>query len=379
MQETKPKSLSFFRDLPAFFSRLESQNRIRTLDPPNGLDFCSNDYLGLSNHPSIIHALKEGIDLYGAGSTASRLVRGHRTVFDELESKYSSWIKADSSLFFANGYAANVGAISAIADPSYLIFCDRKNHASLMDGVRLSGAKKVYYKHSDLNHLEELLQKHSGHKNKMIVTETIFSMDGDSSDINGLLSLKEKYGALLYFDEAHSIGVFGKLGEGFSVSEAKSELGNIDFRMATFGKALGLEGAMVSCSSDARKYLLHSARTFVFSTAPLPAIAHAGLVSIRLVSEMENERNKIHVHSDLFRTSMKKIGLNTGNSTSQIIPILQNSEEEALDLASRLETNGFQAKAIRPPTVDVSRLRVSIHSKIDKESLLRFIDVIAGN
>lgn len=379
MQETQSSKLPFFSELPAFFSRLESQNRIRTLDPPSGLDLCSNDYLGLSTHPEVIQALKEGIDIYGAGSTASRLVRGHRTVFDELENDFSDWVQSEDSLFFANGYAANLGTISCVADPSYTIFCDRKNHASLMDGVRLSGAKKVYYKHSDLNDLENSLKKYSGTKHKMIVTESVFSMDGDKTDISALIDLKEKYGALLFLDEAHAIGLFGKDGAGVSLEKSISRTSEIDFRMSTLGKALGLEGAVISTSKDARKYLLHSARTFVFSTGPLPAIAHAGRVAIRLAKLMNKERSILEENSEFFRTSLHRIGYNTGNSNTQIIPILMGSEEQALELSSILYQNGFQAKAIRPPTVDISRIRVSLNSKIARKDLEKFIQLVREN
>ncbi|MEI7011715.1 8-amino-7-oxononanoate synthase [Leptospira licerasiae] len=379
MQETQSSKLPFFSELPAFFSRLESQNRIRTLDPPSGLDLCSNDYLGLSTHPEVIQALKEGIDIYGAGSTASRLVRGHRTVFDELENDFSDWVQSEDSLFFANGYAANLGTISCVADPSYTIFCDRKNHASLMDGVRLSGAKKVYYKHSDLNDLENSLKKYQGTKHKMIVTESVFSMDGDKTDISALIDLKEKYGALLYIDEAHAIGLFGKDGAGVSLEKSISRTSEIDFRMSTLGKALGLEGAVISTSKDARKYLLHSARTFVFSTGPLPAIAHAGRVAIRLAKLMNKERSILEENSEFFRTSLHRIGYNTGNSNTQIIPMLMGSEEQALELSSILYQNGFQAKAIRPPTVDISRIRVSLNSKIARKDLEKFLQLVREN
>ncbi|WP_423789692.1 aminotransferase class I/II-fold pyridoxal phosphate-dependent enzyme [Leptospira hartskeerlii] len=352
---------------------------MRVLDPPSGLDLCSNDYLGLSKHPEIIQALKEGIDIYGAGSTASRLVRGHRTVFEELENDFSNWVQSEDSLFFANGYAANLGTISCVADPSYTIFCDRKNHASLMDGVRLSGAKKVYYKHSDLNDLEDSLKKYSGSKHKMIVTESVFSMDGDKTDIRALLYLKEKYGALLYVDEAHAIGLFGKEGSGVSLEENIPGTSEVDFRMSTLGKALGLEGAVISTTKDARKYLLHSARTFVFSTGSLPAIAHAGRVAIRLARQMDDERKILLENSEFFRDALHKTGRDTGNSNTQIIPILLGSEAEALELSSRLDQNGFQAKAIRPPTVDVSRIRVSLNSKISKQDLEKFVQLVREN
>lgn len=379
MQEVKPTILPFYQELPAFFSRLELQNRVRSLDPPFGIDFCSNDYLGLSSHPEIIQSLKEGLDLYGAGSTASRLVRGHREIFERLENIFSDWIRSEASLFFANGYAANMGAISSIADSSYLAFCDRKNHASLMDGVRLSGARKIYYRHNDLEHLKELLEKHSGHRKKIIITESVFSMDGDRADIPKLVALKEEFGCLLYLDEAHAIGVLGEKGEGLAPFSLGKKIGKVDFRMSTLGKALGLEGAILSSSEEARKYIFHSARTFVFSTAPLPAIAYAGCEAVRLAIGMDRERKSIGELSDALRSQLSAKGLDTGNSSTQIVPILLESEEEALRIAKRLEEKGFQAKAIRPPTVDRSRIRVSIHSKISKEEVSGFVDTFSEN
>ncbi|EQA43385.1 putative 8-amino-7-oxononanoate synthase [Leptospira broomii serovar Hurstbridge str. 5399] len=377
MREPRTFSVPFYGELPAFFSRLESTNRIRSLDPPTGIDLCSNDYLGLSQHPEIIQSLKEGIDLFGAGSTASRLVRGHRDVFSRLENDFSSWINSEASLFFANGYAANLGTLSCVCDPSYVVFADRKNHASLMDGIRLSGAKKVYYRHLDLNHLEQLLQKHSSSKHKIIVTETVFSMDGDVSQIKDLLELKERYGALLYLDEAHAIGLFGPEGAGVANSQlSSSQLEGIDFRMATLGKALGLEGAMISCATEARKFLVHSARTFVFSTGSLPAIAHAGRTAVRLAKSMDTERKRVEEFALHLREGVEAKGYSYGGSSSQIVPILLENEREALEFASLFEEAGFQAKAIRPPTVDISRIRVSINAKLRKEDLILFLSIL---
>ncbi|EPG75625.1 putative 8-amino-7-oxononanoate synthase [Leptospira fainei serovar Hurstbridge str. BUT 6] len=377
MREPRTFSVPFYGELPAFFSRLESTNRIRSLDPPIGIDLCSNDYLNLSQHPEILESLKEGIDLFGAGSTASRLVRGHRDVFTKLENDFSSWVNSEASLFFANGYAANLGTLSCVCDPSYVVFADRKNHASLMDGIRLSGAKKVYYRHLDLNHLEELLRKHSASKHKIIVAETVFSMDGDVSQIGDLLELKEKYGALLYLDEAHAVGLFGPEGAGLANSQlSSSQLEGIDFRMATLGKALGLEGAMVSCKADARKFLIHSARTFVFSTGSLPAIAHAGRTAIRLARSMDKERKRLEEFSLLLREGIQAKGYSYGKSSSQIVPILLENEKEALEFASLFEAAGFQAKAIRPPTVDISRIRVSVNAKLTKEDLMLFLSIL---
>ncbi|TGK13841.1 8-amino-7-oxononanoate synthase [Leptospira fletcheri] len=379
MREPKIIQPPFYGELPAFFDRLEATNRIRSLEPPTGIDLCSNDYLGLSEHPVLLDSLKEGIEIYGAGSTASRLVRGHREVFEHLEREFSSWLRVPASLFFSNGYSANLGTLSCICDPSYVVFADRKNHASLMDGIRLSGAKKVYFRHLDLLHLEELLEKHSGSRNKIIVSETVFSMDGDVAPISDLLRLKEKHGALLYLDEAHAIGVFGPEGSGCALDQlSEAEIGKVDFRMSTFGKALGLEGAMVSCSEEARRYLLHCARTFVFSTGSLPAIAHAGLAAIRLARSMEEERRRILEFAGILREAIGSAGYSFGDSVTQIVPILLSDESHSLELAERFLRFGFQAKAIRPPTVDVSRIRVSVNAKLRKADLDLFIGILKG-
>ena len=264
----------FTEDVRKFFLHLENTHRVRTLkEPPPGLtDLCSNDYLCLSKDARIITALKDGIDIDGAGSTASRLVSGHRDVFSALEGAYAKWVGSEDGLFFANGYAANVGALSAIMDGSYAAVADRLCHASLMDGIRLSGARKVYFHHNDLDHLEALLKK-APEKKRMIVTESLFSMDGDFAPMADLVALAKKYLALLYVDDAHALGVYGNAGSGLSLGA--------DFRVGTFGKALGLEGAVVATDALSKRYLLHTARTFVFSTAPLPALAHAALEAIR--------------------------------------------------------------------------------------------------
>ena len=361
----------FYSDVEKFFVKQKQSNRIRTLEEGGGIDLCSNDYLCLSENSELKAALVEGVEKYGAGSTASRLIRGHRNVFHELEEKFSEWVKAPASLFFSNGYAANVGALSSICDPSYLVFVDRAAHASLLDGIRLSAARKIYFRHNDLLHLAELLKKNAAAPRKIIVTETLFSMDGDRAPLDKLVELKEQYNALLYVDDAHAIGVYGAMGAGFSSDEKK-----IDFRMATFGKAFGLEGAMISCSTQARQFLIHSARTFVFSTAPLPAIAYAGLTAIRLIQGMNLERKKIQRWSDQLRTRLNEQGFSTGFSDTHIIPVICQSEAEALDFASRLMDSGLHVKAIRPPTVRESRLRISVNSGLCEPVLERLANIL---
>lgn len=355
-------------DIEALFGSLKKHNRERTLVDPqeSGIDLCSNDYLCLSRHPEIIQALKDGVDLYGAGSTASRLIRGHREAFDELEQKFSEWVGAEASLFFANGYAANVGAISAICDGSYDAFIDRLSHASLVDGVRLSGAQKKYFHHNDLTHLETLLAQSKAVR-KIIITESLFSMDGDFSPLADLSQLAKKYNALFYVDDAHAIGVYGESGCGLAPAAA-------DFRMATFGKALGLEGAMIATSAPARKFLVHSARTFVFSTAPLPAVAYAGLTAIMLAQGMEREREHIRMLATALREGARMRGWSTGTSESHIIPVICASEAHALEVAQKMQTAGLHIKAIRPPTVKESRLRVSLNAGIEMPVVKKILE-----
>lgn len=362
----------FTDDVQKFLAHLESTHRVRTLkEPPKDLiDLCSNDYLCLSKDHRITAALKAGVDLYGAGSTASRLVSGHRDVFSELEAAYADWVGSEDGLFFANGYAANVGSLSAIMDGSYAAFADRLSHASLMDGIRLSGARKVYFHHNDLNHLEELLKK-APEQRRMIVTESLFSMDGDFAPMADLVQLAQKYSALLYVDDAHALGLFGNAGSGLSAGA--------DFRVGTFGKALGLEGAVIGTSALAKKYLLHTARTFVFSTAPMPAIAHAALAAIGIVRGMDRERVEIQAVSAHLRSGIAGLGYSTGNSASHIIPLLCTSEAEALSAANALLGAGYHVKAIRPPTVKQSRLRISVNAGLSADAAERFLQALSGS
>ncbi len=359
---------SFFdRDLEDFFTQITRHNRERVLEPPpaGALDLCSNDYLCLSQHPGVIAALHEGIDLYGAGSTASRLVRGHREVFAGLENKAAEWLGGEAALYFANGYAANVGVLSAVCDGSYAAFIDRLAHASLADGVRLSGAEKVYFRHNDMAHLREQLGK-SKAKKRIIISESVFSMDGDEAPLGELVRLAQEFDALLYIDDAHATGVFGPAGRGLAPVSA-------DFRVATFGKALGLEGAVVVTSARVRRYLMHSARTFVFSTAPLPAVAHAGLTAIEFVRQMEQQRAELQASARMLREGIAHAGYQAGNSTTQIVPLICGSEQHALTLAAQLLHQGFHAKAIRPPTVKESRIRFSLNAGIGSEDIARLL------
>lgn len=348
----------------------------RTLEVPSGFDLSSNDYLRLSKHPRLIQSLKEGLDRYGAGSGASRLVSGHRDCFDLAERSVSAWTGAEDALFVANGYAANVGLLSCLSNAKTEVFTDRLNHASILDGIRLSGAEKTYYKHLNLNHLEELLKK-SSKREKIIVSETVFSMDGDLAPIEELLELKRRYDAVLILDDAHGIGVFGENGEGrASQILGRDKIREVDFITYTAGKALGLEGAWIGTSTIGRDFLVNRMRTFIYSTAPLPAITHSIPTAVDLLQSMKEERTIILRTAERLREMLFEKGYPASNSRSQIVPALFPSEKSVLDAAELCRNEGLHVKAIRPPTVTVPRLRLSVHSDTDEILLEKLISLL---
>lgn len=342
------------------------KNLFRSLRTNSGIDFCSNDYLGLANHPSLKQVLIEGIEKYGSGSTASRLVRGHYKVIEDFEEIFSQFVEAESSFFVANGFTANLGLLDTLADSRTLVFTDRLNHASILDGIRISGATKIYHRHLDMGQLRNNLEKHKDHPKKIIISETIFSMDGDIVPIQVLVELKKEFDAILILDETHAVGVSGDRGAGLAHDSSRLDpkfRKDIDFRIFTMGKALGLEGGIITMNLSMYKdYLVNCMRNFVFSTAPMPSLAHAGIHSVEMVQSMDEDRKRIFTYSEELQKTCIELGLSYGDSESQIIPIILDSERDALDWASYLQELGIDVRAIRPPTVETSRLRISIHS-----------------
>ncbi len=355
---------------------IKRKNRYRSLRLPSGIDLSSNDYLCLSKNAKVISALKEGLDIFGAGSGASRLIRGHRDIFERVESQFAAWVGSETSLFLANGFAANLGLVDALSDPRTIIFTDRLNHASILDGIRISGAVRKYYNHRDMNHLRELLQKSDSKSKKIIVSETVFSMDGDLAFVAELIQLKKEFDTCLILDEAHALGVFGEKGAGVACMSANFTLSDINFRIYTGGKSLGLEGAFIACSNLSKEYLINTMRTFIFSTAPMPAIAFALKVSIDLAKEMEQARKEILENANLLRNGLREIGLETLQSESQIVPVVLYEEEKALETAQLLQEKGFDIRAIRPPTVKESRLRISVNANTSKDNIFQILDCL---
>ncbi|WCL48869.1 aminotransferase class I/II-fold pyridoxal phosphate-dependent enzyme [Leptospira sp. GIMC2001] len=373
-------SSRIYENLENELNKRKEKNLFRSLKTSSGIDFCSNDYLGLSRDVRIAEALTEGIHLYGNGSTASRLVRGHLPVYENFENSFNRLVESNASLFVANGFTANLGLLDAIANLKTVIFTDRLNHASILDGIRLSGAKKVYYNHLDLDHLRSQLEKHKSSDQKIIVSETIFSMDGDHPNLEKLVELKKEFDAILILDETHAFGVYGQSGAGLAMDPrflSPSLVKEIDFRIFTMGKSLGLEGGIIACSNpNAKDYLINCMRGFVFSTAPMPCLLHAGIKALEIVSTMDLERSLIEEYSVCLRKNLSDKNYDIGASSSQIIPVILNSENETLEISYKAQNLGYDLRAIRPPTVPTPRLRISIHSDRTWDELKGLADLL---
>lgn len=336
------------------------------------LCFCSNNYLGLANHPSISSASAETLLSFGFGSSSSRLICGTMDLHRLLEDRISLFLGFERSLFFSSGYSANVGVIQALFDSSDVIFSDSLNHASLIDGCRLSRSRVLVYRHRDASHLSSLLSKYrSLGKKALVVTESVFSMDGDLAPLDDLRSLCDSFDAALMVDEAHSLGVFGDRGIGLSLS-----LGVLpDIFIGTFGKAFGSFGAFVSSSSDVISLVENRARSFVFSTSPPVSLAAAALAAIKIVESSNYRRHRLFSHTSFLRESLTDIGYRLIEGPSPIIPVLFGDPMRVMDFSSSLFDLGFFVQGIRPPSVppDSSRLRLipsSSHSDDHVSSLV---------
>jgi len=359
--------------LRSLFPLEGSQRGVIETEGKTLVDFSSNDYLGLADHPALIEGAKKAMEKWGAGARASRLMSGDLEIHHRLESAIAALKGKEAGLLFGSGYLANTGIIPALCGRNDVIYSDRLNHASIVDGVLLSRARFYRFRHNDLNYLEDLLKSHrSRYRRAMIVVESVYSMDGDLALVSELLELRGRYGAMLMIDEAHATGVFGAKGEGI-ISQTGAE--SVDVILGTFGKALGGYGAFVAVSNRMRQFLLNRARTFIFSTALPPAVIGANLAAVKLLDEEPERRNRVcELASELRRALREDLGLNTP-SESQIVPVMVGDSQSALSLAESLRDAGFFVKAIRPPTVPegTARIRLSVtanHSLKDVRQLL---------
>jgi 8-amino-7-oxononanoate synthase len=318
------------------------------------VNLSSNNYLGLAGHPRLVEAAAVAA-ARGAGAGSSRLVAGGDPQVAALEEQIAAFKGSERALVLGSGYLANVGVLAALGGRDTAIFSDRLNHASVVDGVRLSGAELHRYRHLDCDQLESLLAA-SRAERKLIVTDTVFSMDGDTAPLTELVELKERFGALLVVDDAHAGGVFGPKGEGYA-----HELGladRVDLTVGTFSKAFGVYGAYVSASRALVDQLVSTCRTLIYSTALPPAVVGTIAASLELVRAADDRRSALRAKSERFRSRLAELGLDTGGSTTQIVPAIVGPSERALELAEALVERGVLAVAIRPPTVPAGKARV---------------------
>ena len=340
------------------------------------LSFCSNDYLGLANHPQVVAALQAGAREYGVGAGASHLISGHHRVHQELEEELADYVGSERTLLFSTGYMANLGVVTALADRHTPIVEDRLNHASLIDAARLARAPVKRFAHNDTGRLRALLA--SLERPALIATDAVFSMDGDAADLSALAGLTTQYGARVLVDEAHSFGVLGPSGAGLLARDGIPP--RLPFiLMGTLGKAMGTFGAFVAGESALIELLIQRARTYIYTTALPPALAAATRASVRLARDEHWRRERLVALVRRFRQGAQALRLKLGASDTPIQPILVGSTQAVLKLSQRLRANGLWVPAIRPPTVPVhaARLRVSFSALHEEAHVDRLLDVLA--
>lgn len=376
-----PGASAALKRLAGELSALDQRAQLRGLSFPVGIDLMSNDYLGLSRRSelreAVVSSLAEG---ERTASTGSRLLSGNARAWEEIEEEFAAFVGAEAALFFNSGYAANLGLLGSLLRPDDVVFSDESNHASLIDGIRLSRARKIIFPHLDLNVLEERLRETAGGRGeKFIVVESVFSMEGDRAPLKAIAALAMRYGAALIVDEAHAVGVYGPEGRGL-VADA----GLTQFALATVfpcGKALASSGAFVAGSAALKQFLVNRARTFIFSTALPPYLAHQIRAALALVRAAGDERRRLEAASAALRARLRGAGLNTGSSDSQIVPVILGSNEAALAAAAGLERAGFAIRAIRPPSVPegTARLRISMNADLPLDAPECIAKAFAGN
>jgi 8-amino-7-oxononanoate synthase len=357
--------------------------RRQVLDGPQGvevrieglsyLSFCSNDYLGLANHPEVVAAFHRGLDEYGAGSGAAHLISGHSRAHHALEEELADYVGRPRALLFSTGYMANLGVVSALAGHGDRVFEDQANHASLLDGARMSGARLIRYRHGDCAALEQRLADAPTGEH-LVATDGVFSMDGDLAPLPGLAELAAAHEAWLLVDDAHGLGVIGPGGRGTAAHYGLA-FAQVPILVGTLGKAFGTFGAFVAGSETLVETLIQEARTYIYTTAPPPAAAAATRAALRLVREQDWRREQLQALVRRFREGAAQLGLELADSSTPIQPLIVGEAAAALHLSETLRARGILIGAIRPPTVPPgsARLRITfsaVHSAAQVDQLL---------
>ena len=361
-------------------------NKIRTLSSAQGawlqvdgnqvLNFCSNNYLGLANHPQMVKAAQEALGKYGAGPAAVRSIAGTMDIHLELEERIKKFKKSESAITFQSGFSANLGTIQALVDKNDVIFSDELNHASIIDGCRLSGARIVRYAHTDPNHLEQVIKENEGSYNRaLIITDGVFSMDGDIAPLDRIYAIAEANDILLMVDDAHGEGVLGKGGRG--IVDHFGLHGKVDIEVGTFSKAFGVVGGMVSGNSTIVEWLRQRGRPFLFSSAMTPADVAACIAAIDLLEESTELVDRLWSNATYFKEEMSKLGFDIGVSQTPITPIMLGEAPLAQQFSRDLFASGVFATAIGYPTVPKgkARIRVMISAAHSQSDLNQGLDV----
>ncbi|MEG6584502.1 8-amino-7-oxononanoate synthase [Dendrosporobacter sp. 1207_IL3150] len=332
------------------------------------LMLASNNYLGLTHHACVKQAAIDAVQMYGTGSGGARLTTGSHPLYAELEQEIARFKGTEAALVFNTGYMANIGVISALMNSQDVIFSDELNHASIIDGCRLSKATTVVFRHSDINHLEDLLAKTTCHGRKLIVVDGVFSMDGDIAPLKDIVELAEKYDAMVMVDDAHATGVLGN-GRGTAAHFGLKD--RVHIQMGTLSKALGSEGGYVAGSRCLIEYLINKARSYIFSTALAPATIAAAKAALKVVADNPEIVDRLNQNADIMRSGLRVAGLKVDTGETPIIPVIVGDAGAAVELAKELRNEGLIIAAIRPPTVPVgeSRLRITVSAAHKPEEL----------
>lgn len=343
------------------------------------INFSSNDYLGLAGHPALGQAAREAIEQFGVGSGASRLICGSLQPHHELESALAKWQGTEAALVFSTGFAAAQGVLTSLLGRGDVVILDKKAHASMIDGAKLSGATLRVFRHNDLENLEKLLQWAADRGGRVLVaSESVFSMDGDHAPLAGIVELKERYGAWLMLDEAHAVGLYGPLGQGLAAAGGLGE--RIEIRMGTLGKAVGAAGGFICGSRQLVDLLVNKARSFIFSTAPSPAVSAAARAGVELIQGAEGQslRGQLWQRVDELRHGVASLGWKTPAEPSAILPLIVGEEAKAVATMDHLREAGFFIPAIRYPTVprNEARLRVTLTANHTAENIEQLVNAL---
>lgn len=323
------------------------------------INFASYSYLGLIEHPKIMKAAKDAIDKYGSGAGGVRLLAGTTTLHKKLEEKLAEFKKAEAAITFSSGYVTNLSTISCLTDPKDIILIDKLDHASIIDGCMLSGARFRTYKHNNMEHLEKILEKSKDYNTKLIVADAVFSMDGDIADLPNIRKLADKYGADVMIDEAHSLGVLGKTGRG--IDQHFNMEGSVDISMGTLSKTIPSIGGYIASNKDVIDYLKHISRGFVFSASLPPSAVAATLAALEVMEKETWRYEKLRENIRLFNQGLIEMGFNTMNSETAVVPVLVGDEERTLELARFLNDNGIYVCPILYPAIPKNTNRVRNH------------------